>query len=260
MIPTIICVFLFYYGWHAYVKVVTPPTKAVEIQVLAKRWAWNFTHYNGVTDSDLHVPVDTPVRFVMTSTDVLHSFYIPVMRIKQDLVPRRYTYAWLNATKPGTYRLNCAEYCGTDHSQMGIITAPILPDCAGGPAPRWSSSTISGGYERYLSDKKADQHEHRCRSKDGRRMLFEKKGCITCHTIDGSAKIGPTWKAPDWGKQIPMADGSTVTMDENYIRESILVPSAKIHQGFTNQMPSFAGQLKPTELDGLIAFIKSLKQ
>jgi cytochrome c oxidase subunit 2 len=256
VIPTIMCVFLFYYGWHAYVRVVTPPTKAVEIQVLAKRWAWNFTHYNGVTDSDLHIPVNTPVRFVMTSTDVLHSFYIPVMRIKQDLVPRRYTYAWLNATKPGTYRLNCAEYCGTDHSQMGR-TGPILPLW---PEGRRAVVVVHdpGGYERYLADKDADQHA--LDPVDMGRAMFEKKGCITCHTIDGSAKIGPTWKSPDWGKQVPLADGSTVTMDENYIRESILVPSAKIHQGFTNQMPSFAGQLKPTELDGLIAFIKSLKQ
>jgi cytochrome c oxidase subunit 2 len=256
IIPTIICVFLFYYGWHAYVKVVTPPTKAVEIQVQAKRWAWQFTHYNGVQDADLHLPVNTPVRFVMTSTDVIHSFYIPVMRIKQDIIPRRYTYAWLFATKPGTYRLNCAEYCGTNHSQMGF-TGPILPDW---PDGRRATVVVHdpGGYEKYLADKQADQMN--MPPVDLGRMLFEKKGCNSCHTIDGTAKIGPTWKVPGgWGQPIPLADGSSVKMDENYIRESITVPSAKIHQGFTNQMPPF-DTLKPSELDGLIAFIKSLKQ
>ncbi|HEY1558460.1 MAG TPA: cytochrome c oxidase subunit II, partial [Kofleriaceae bacterium] len=120
VIPTIIVVFLFYYGWRSYIRVVTPPQKAVEIQVLAQRWTWTFTHNNGVTDSDLHVPVNTPVRLVMTSKDVLHSFYAPVMRVKQDIIPRRYTYAWFLPTKPGVYRLTCAEYCGTNHSQMGI--------------------------------------------------------------------------------------------------------------------------------------------
>ena len=256
VIPTIMCVFLFYYGWHAYVKVVTPPTKAVEIQVLAKQWAWNFTHANGVTDSDLHIPINTPVRFVMTSNDVLHSFYIPVMRIKQDIVPRRYTYAWLDAQRPGTYRLNCAEYCGTHHSEMGR-TGPILPQW---PDGRRAVVVVHepGGYERYLSDKQADQMK--MDPIDLGKQLYEKKGCITCHTVDGTARIGPTWKSPDWGKMIPLADGSSVKMDENYLRESINIPSAKIHQGYANQMPAFEGQLKDTELAGLIAYIKSLKQ
>ena len=256
VIPTIMTVFLFYYGWHAYVKVVTPPAKAIEIQVVAKRWAWNFTHQNGVTDADLHLPVNQPVRFVMTSTDVLHSFYIPVMRIKQDLVPRRYTYAWLYATKPGTYRLNCAEYCGTDHSQMGH-TGPILPAW---PEGRRAVVVVhdAGGYEKYLSDKQADQNA--MEPKDLGRLLFEKKGCNSCHTIDGTAKIGPTWKQPDWGQMVHMADGADIKMDENYLRESINVPSAHARPGFPNSMPPFEGQLKPSELEGLIAFIKSLKQ
>ena len=121
VIPTIICVFLFWYGWHSYIRVVTPPNKAVEIDVLAQRWNWTFTHENGVTDSDLHIPAGVPVRLVMTSKDVLHSFYAPAMRVKQDVVPRRYTYAWFQATKPGTYRLTCAEYCGTSHAQMACL-------------------------------------------------------------------------------------------------------------------------------------------
>lgn len=247
VIPTIICVFLFYYGWQTYVRVVTPPTKAVEINVLAWRWNWQFTHSNGVQDSDLHVPVNTPVRLVMTSKDVLHSFYAPVMRVKQDIIPRRYTYAWFFPTKPGTYRLTCAEYCGTNHSQMGITNEGrravlVVHD--------------PGGYERYLSDKAAQSMN--MNPVDLGRLLYEKKGCNACHTVDGSARVGPTFQH-DFGTMVPLSDGSSVKMDENYIRESILYPQAKARPGYPPSMPSFEGQLKEKEIEGIIAYIKSLK-
>jgi cytochrome c oxidase subunit 2 len=242
VIPTIICVFLFYFGWRGYIEVVTPPTKAVEINVLAWRWAWEFKHENGVTDNNLHVPVNTPVRLVMTSKDVLHSFYIPVMRVKQDLVPRRYTYAWFEATKPGTYQMYCAEYCGTNHSQMKPAVVVHEP----------------GGYERYLNDKAAESTN--MPPVELGKMLYEKKGCNACHTVDGSARVGPTWASKDWGKPITMSDGKTVTMDETYVRESMLAPLAKARPGYPPSMPSFEGQLKEKEIAGLIAYIKSLKQ
>ncbi|MBA3393482.1 MAG: cytochrome c oxidase subunit II [Deltaproteobacteria bacterium] len=248
VIPTIICVFLFYYGWRTYVQVVTPPNKAVEVNLLAKRWTWNFTHSNGVEDSDLHVPVNKPVRVVMTSTDVLHAFYAPVMRVKQDIIPRRYTYVWFHATKPGTYRLTCAEYCGTDHSQMGMTQDG-----------RRAVVVVhqEGDYERYLADKQAlegggDPIDH------GKR-LYEKKGCVTCHSIDGSARIGPSFKGV-FGKPQAMADGSKVVADENYLRESLMVPNAKTRAGFpAGTMPAFEGQLKERDIEGIIAFIKSLE-
>lgn len=253
VIPTIICVFLFYYGWRAYIHIVTPPQKAIEINVLAQRWSWNFTHANGVEDSDLHVPVNVPVRLVMTSTDVLHSFYVPVLRTKQDIIPRRYTYAWFNATKPGTYRLNCAEYCGTNHSQMGITSpTPEHPD------GRRAVVVVHdpGGYERYLADKAASSTSMEP-DKLGA-MLYEKKGCVACHTTDGTARVGPSF-AHGFGTEVTLADGSKVKMDENYIRESLLAPQAKSRPGFPPSMPSFEGQLKEKEIEGIIAFIKSLK-
>jgi cytochrome c oxidase subunit II len=247
VIPTIICVFLFYYGWNTYVRVVTPPTKAVEINLLAMRWNWQFTHSNGVQDSDLHVPVNTPVRLVMTSKDVIHSFYAPVMRVKQDILPRRYTYAWFFPTKPGTYRLTCAEYCGTNHSQMGITNDG-----------RRAVLVVHepGGYERYLADKAALStalpHEQLGK------LLYEKKGCNACHTTDGTPRVGPSWKGT-FGTMVPLTDGGSVKMDEDYIRESIFKPQAKARPGFPPSMPSFEGQLKDREIEGLIAFIKSLK-
>ena len=247
VIPTIICVFLFYYGWNTYVRVVTPPTKAVEINVLAMRWNWQFTHSNGVQDSDLHVPVNTPVRLVMTSKDVIHSFYAPVMRVKQDILPRRYTYAWFFPTKPGTYRLTCAEYCGTNHSQMGMTSDG-----------RRAVLVVHepGGYERYLTDKAAQSTA--LPPEQLGRMLYEKKGCNACHTIDGTPRVGPSWKGT-FGTVVPLSDGSSVKMDEDYIRESIFKPQAKSRPGFPPSMPSFEGQLKDREIEGLIAFIKSLK-
>jgi cytochrome c oxidase subunit 2 len=247
VIPTIICVFLFYYGWNTYVRVVTPPTKAVEINVLAWRWNWQFTHSNGVQDSDLHVPVNTPVRLVMTSKDVIHSFYAPVMRVKQDILPRRYTYAWFFPTKPGTYRLTCAEYCGTNHSQMGITNDG-----------RRAVLVVHepGGYERYLSDKAAASSN--MNPVDLGKSLYEKKGCNACHTTDGSPRVGPSWRAT-FGTQVPLTDGTTVKMDENYIRESVLYPQAKSRPGFPPSMPSFEGQLKEKEIEGIIAYIKSLQ-
>lgn len=254
VIPTIICVFLFYFGWHSYIRVVTPPQKAVEIQVLAQRWKWSFTHANGAEDSDLHVPVNVPVRLVMTSTDVLHSFYAPVFRVKQDIVPRRYTYAWFIATKPGTYRLTCAEYCGTDHSQMSCLAHdPVTNACT-----RRAVVVVHepGGYERYLADKGAMSSKMAPEALG--KVLYEKKGCISCHTVDGSARVGPTWK-DDFDTEVPLQGGGTVHMDEDYIRESMMKPQAKIRQGFGPTMPSFEGQLKEREIQAIIAYIKSLK-
>ena len=267
VIPTIIVVLLFWYGWRSYIRVVTPPVKAVEIQVSAYQWGWNFTHQNGVTDGDLHIPANTPVRLVMTSQDVLHSFYAPAMRVKQDVVPRRYTYAWFYATKPGTYRLTCAEYCGTKHAQMGCReTDPVTDAClrravvvvhqAGFVDAAANDGVVDKGYEQYLQDSAkppSDPVEYG-------KQLYVKKGCNACHTVDGTPKIGPTWKVPgEWGTTITLEEGP-VKMDENYIRESIEYAAKKGRPGFNRTMPNFLGQFKPSEIDALIAYIKSLKQ
>jgi cytochrome c oxidase subunit 2 len=257
IIPTIICVFLFWYGWRSYIHVVTPPQKAVEINVIAWRWNWQFTHQNGVTDSDLHVPVNTPVRLVMTSKDVLHAFYAPAFRVKQDVIPRRYTYVWFYATKPGTYRLTCAEYCGTSHAQMACLQV----DPHNGACLRRAVVVVHspGDYERYLADKEADSNKGTPEEIGAK--TIEKKGCVACHTTDGTARVGPTFKMPGtWGTMITLADGTQVKMDENYLRESMMSPQAKARPGFPPSMPSFEGQLKENEIMGLIALIKSLKQ
>jgi cytochrome c oxidase subunit II len=238
VIPTIICVFLFIYGWRGYLTLSVAPQRAVEIQAQAYQWQWEFTHANGVKDENLHVPVDTDVRMVMTSRDVLHSFYIPAFRVKQDLVPRRYTYTWFHATKPGVYRLNCTEYCGTSHSQMSKKVIVHEP----------------GGYEKYLSEK--NEFQNNLPPLELGKSLYVSKGCNACHSIDGSVKIGPSWKGT-YGTTQKLLTGVDVVIDENYIRESILAPQAKARMG--GQMPSFEGQLKEKELLGIIEYFKSLK-
>jgi cytochrome c oxidase subunit 2 len=254
VIPTIITVFLFYYGWRTYIKVVTPPTKAIEIQVTASKWNWRFVHPNGGEDSDLHVPVNQPIRLVMTSTDVLHAFYAPAMRVKQDIIPRRYTYAWFLPTKPGTYRLTCAEYCGTYHSAMACKDQ----DKESGKCNRRAVVVVHKtmeDYKRYLEDVAP--------TGDGDpteigKKLYAKKGCVSCHTVDGSARVGPTFQG-SFGRP-RNTDKGEVIVDENYIRESILTPSAKTAAGYpAGTMPSFEGQLKEAEIEGIIAYIKSLQ-
>jgi cytochrome c oxidase subunit 2 len=255
VIPTIITVFLFYYGWRTYIKVVTPPTKAIEVQVTASKWNWRFVHQNGAEDSDLHVPVNQPVRLVMTSTDVLHAFYAPAMRVKQDIIPRRYTYAWFFPTKPGTYRLTCAEYCGTNHSQMACRQFNKETGACERRAVVVVHKSIED-YTKYLDEMGGGKN---MQPADLGKKLYEKKGCNSCHTIDGSPRIGPSF-FHSWGKPHKMSDGSEVTMDEAYVRESVLAPSAKTVAGFPQgTMPSFEGQLKEREIEGIIAFIKSLK-
>jgi len=261
VIPTIIVVFLFYFGWRSYISVVTPPNKAVEIQLLAWRWNWQFTHANGVTDSDLHVPANVPVRLVMTSKDVLHSFYAPAMRVKQDVVPRRYTYAWFKATKPGTYRLTCAEYCGTNHSQMACLANdPETQACLRRAVVVVHEETGPHSYEAYLADKQSNE-QNMDPVKLGA-LLYDKKGCSSCHTIDGTPRVGPTWKTADWGQEIEMADGKKIKIDENYIRQSIEYPQAEARKhdpAYPPSMPSMLGQLKEKEIQALIQYIHALK-
>jgi cytochrome c oxidase subunit 2 len=234
VIPTIIVCFLFFFGWRGYIELVSTPAKAVEIRVDARAWSWQFSHANGYSDNNLHVPVNTPVRLVMKSDDFLHSFFVPAFRVKQDVLPNRYTHVWFQATKPGVYRLYCTEYCGTNHSLMKSVVVVHDP----------------GKYEKYLEETAAA-------GADGS-VLFEKKGCVACHSTDGSAKIGPSFKGI-FGASATLVDGSTVTVDETYLRRSILNPQAQARPGFPPTMPPFEGQLKEAEIEALIQFIKDKK-
>lgn len=264
VIPSLICVALFVGGWRGYVDMTTPPAHSLDIQVRAGKWFWEFTYPNGATDTVLHVPAGRSVRLNMKSDDVIHSFFVPTFRIKQDVLPRRYTQVWFKAeqptltpeqelqdaqineknrmlalTQPG-HRLFCTEYCGTDHSQMKTRVVVHNP----------------GGFDNYVAYKAAVQDN--LTPVERGKKVFDTK-CVACHTVDGTRKIGPSFKGI-WGETHTFTDGSTAVVDENYVRESLLNPKAKIRQSYPDTMTSFQGQLSDEQILGVIEYIKSLKE
>ncbi len=242
VIPTAIVVFIFYRGFVGYMDMRTSPRDSYEIRVTARKWKWEFTYPNGYRDSDLHVPVDRPVRLIMTSEDVIHSLDIPDFRLKMDVVPGRYTRTWFQAPKAGTHELLCAEYCGTRHSQM--LSSVIIHE--------------PGGFEQWL--KRAGEAFDLMTPVELGRNLYRRKGCVQCHSIDGTAKQagGPSFLGI-YGKTHAFTDGTKAVVDENYIRESILRPRAKVRVGYEDKMPIYKDAFTEDDLAALIEFIKSLQ-
>ena len=241
VIPTILVIIVFFWGFRDYVRLYISPGDALEVQVGAQQWFWTFDYPEGASSlNELTVPVNQPIRLLMSSKDVIHSFYVPNFRVKMDVLPNRYTSTWFQATHIGDYDLFCAEYCGKGHSEMiGKVHVVSQADY---------DKFIASGVGPEKGETMADY---------GRR-LYSKKACITCHSIDGSRNVGPTFMGL-WASEQPMSDGSRVLVDENYIRESVLNPRAKVVAGFKPVMPTYQGVLKQKEIDGLIAFIKSLQ-
>jgi len=239
-IPVAIVAYIFHQGYTAYLEMRTPPGDAYEIRVTAKKWSWLFTYPNGYYDEDLHVPVDRPVRLVMSSRDVIHSLFIPAFRVKMDVVPGRYNTTWFRAVKPGEYDLLCAEYCGRDHSAM--LAKVIVHE--------------PGEFEPWL-EKAAARLQNLTPAERGR-MLYLRLGCSQCHTVDGTPRVGPTFKGA-YGHTVQFNDGTSTTVDDNYIRQSILDPQAKIVAGYQPQMPPYQGMVSEDDLVALIEYIKSLK-
>lgn len=241
VVPAIVVGVIFFWGFVSYLDMRTPPDDSYEIQVTAKKWSWSFTYPNGHVDNNLHVPEDRPVRLVMSSDDVIHSLYIPSFRLKRDVIPGRYTTTWFEADTAGSYTLFCAEYCGTQHSTM-LAKVIVHP---------------SGEFGKWLED--AANFLERMSPVEAGEVLYQRRGCVQCHSVDGSAKVGPTFRDA-FGTQQTLADGSAVTVDENYLRESILEPQAKIRAGYKPVMPTYQGQLKDEEIAALIAYIKSVSE
>src|SRR5713226_6605474 len=235
IIPLGIFMVIFLWGAVIYFHERTPPHGASEVYVVAKQWMWKLEHAEGQREiNELHVPVGRDVKLIMTSQDVIHSFFVPAFRIKQDVLPGRYTTTWFRATKPGTYHLFCAEYCGTQHSGM-IGSIVVL-------APAQYETWMSGGSTGPLSA-------------TGEKV-FAELGCATCHRSDAQGR-GPNLQGL-FGKPVRLQDGRTVVADENYIRESILDPGAKIVNGYKPVMPTFQGLLSEEQLNALVAYLKSL--
>ena len=240
-IPFVISMVMFFWGADLFYRLARPPADSMEIFVVGKQWMWKVQHPEGVREiNELHVPVGRNVRLTLGSEDVLHDYSIPAFRVKMDVVPGKLTTMWFKATVPGTYHLFCAEYCGTKHSGMiGQIYAmepqayeAWLAGGSGGPAV----PPAQAGEKLFTGPNYA---------------------CSTCHKADGK---GPAPRlAGVYGSQVELADGRKVLADDNYVRESIMVPSAKVVKGFQPIMPPFQGVIAEEQVIQLIAYIKSLK-
>jgi cytochrome c oxidase subunit 2 len=240
ILPLILCVIIFAWGYKGYLKMTVPPENATEIRVTGKQWLWQFTYPDGTTSvGELVVPVNVPIKFIMTSEDVIHSFFIPNFRIKKDVIPNRYTRTWFEATSTGNFQIFCTEFCGNAHSDMLAIARVVTKE----------------DYKKWLKD--VNNVDDIPLDKLGERV-YTAKGCNACHSLDGSPKTGPSWKGI-YGKSHKMTNGQSVQVDDNYIRESILEPQAKIVAGYQPIMPAFKGVLKDREIEAIIEYIKKVK-
>lgn len=263
VVPTILLLGIFAWGYSIYRDMTTPPSDAMEIHVIGKQWLWQFQYENGKTTiGEVFVPLNKPVKLVMTSQDVLHSVFIPSFRIKQDVVPGMYTSLWFEAKIPGRHQLYCTEYCGTSHSGM-LAQVVVLDDQqwkdwnAGKKLPTIHRGDGFPDLVQTSQSASSTGGEGSTLAELGKKQ-FETKGCVACHSVDGSPKVGPSLKGV-FGHKVELVDGKTVDADENYIRESIELPAAKVVKGFPPSMPTFKGLLSEEEMNAVIAYIKSLK-
>ena len=226
------------FGWASvvYFKMTVPPPNTSEINVVAKQWMWKVQHQEGNREiNELHLPVGQAVRLTMASEDVIHSFYIPAFRVKQDVVPGRFTTEWFKPTKVGQYHLFCAEYCGTDHSKMIGRISVMEPN----------------DYQAWLNQGSVGD----TLAQTGAR-LFRELGCSGCHMGLGTVRA-PRLEGI-YGKRVPLQDGQFVKADDMYIRDSILLPASQVAAGYEPVMPTFQGRVTEEELLQLVAFIRSL--
>ena len=236
IIPTILVLFMFYIGWQGFIRIRTIPKEVMVIKVIGRQWSWLFSYSNGKQSDTLRVPEGKPMKLLLTSQDVLHCLYIPAFRIKEDCVPNMETYLWFTATEPGTYDIFCTEYCGLGHS--GMLSKVIVMS--------------EKDFEAWYSEAPEAGHI------SGLKVLGD-KGCLGCHTTDGRAKIGPTFKGLYNSRVTVVTSGreQTLTANEDYLRRSIKDPKADIVKGYPDIMPAIP--VTPEELEAIVEYIETLK-
>lgn len=243
-VPTLIVLVMFAAGAIVYFYIFHPPKDGIQMYGVGKQWMWKFQHPDGRREiNDLHVPTGTPVKLTLTSEDVIHSFFVPAFRVKMDVVPGRYNQTWFEATVPGEYHLFCAEYCGTEHSKMiGKVIVMKPEDYA-----QWLSGQdpTAGVPTESMAERGA--------------KIFQDMRCATCHALGTVPGLGP--KLRDiYGETIELEGGQTVTVDDGYLRESILLPTKRIVKGYQPLMPTYQGQISEEDVLSVVAYIKSLTQ
>jgi len=247
-------------GYRIYVEQTTPPQGAMDVYIQAKKWMWKVAYPGGPNAVNvLRVPSGRPVRLLMTSRDVIHSFYVPEFRIKQDVLPGRYTETWFEATQPGRYQILCAEYCGAGHSIMRgevIVLKPEEYEDWLSAQRRVVSAALAGRQDG--SPTALDFAPPIGNLIDQGRRLAQEQGCVKCHSVDGTRHIGPTW-LDLYHRKEKLQDGSTIDVDEAYITESMMDPLSKVVAGFQPVMPSFENKLAGPEVAAIVEYIKSLQ-
>jgi cytochrome c oxidase subunit II len=235
-IPTLIVAVIFVWGSTLYFQNAEPPKGSLEIFVTGKEWMWKIEHPEGQREiNELHVPLGRPVKLTMTSEDVIHDFFVPAFRVKKDVLPGRFTTLWFEATKVGTFHLFCAQYCGAFHA--GMIGSIVVQE--------------PDEYERWLAGGAPGESMEQAGEK-----VYQASGCPTCHLADGTG-LGPSLLGV-FGHPVKLTTGETVTADDAYMRESIVLPKAKVVLGYSPIMPSFQGQLTEEQLNNVIAYLRAL--
>jgi cytochrome c oxidase subunit 2 len=242
VVPLLIVMGLFFVGIKGYWHMRVAPSDSVTIDVTGRKWSWSFDYPQGFTNDTLVVPVHQPVRLRLTSTDVIHSFFIPAFRQKADVVPGRYHSLWFEAVKPGVYPVLCTQYCGTSHSYMLSAVKVLERDDYEDWVKKAAEASQGGGMT----------------PEEFGAQLYTKQGCNACHSLDGSANIGPTWKGLH-GRTVSLASGGSVTANDDYLKNSILEPASQVVAGFQPVMPPYKGKLSDRQVEALIAYIKTLK-
>ncbi|MBM4278604.1 MAG: cytochrome c oxidase subunit II [Deltaproteobacteria bacterium] len=245
VIPTLLVLSMFYYGWTGFRTLKKIPEGAFKVKVTARSWSWLFEYENGVKAEELVIPVGKPIHLLLSSQDVIHSFYIPAFRVKQDAVPGMVTPLWFKAKEPGTYDVLCAEYCGQQHAYMLTRVRVISED------------EFNQWYEGKGKELRAETSKGLPRGP----QLLQEKGCLVCHSLDGTSRIGPTLKGLFGKTVIVLKDGKeqNVQADDAYLKRSLIEPNAEVVKGFPPIMPSQKSLSTDEEIDEIIRYMKELK-
>lgn len=267
IIPTVLVFVVFFWGFTGYINMNVPPKDALEIKVTAQKWFWVFDYPNGSSSTDtLVIPEGRPVKLTMSSGDVLHSFYVPDFRIKMDVIPNRYTLTWFEANTEGISRFFCTEYCGAGAPDTTAAGINNDKNATSSDQIKQKGHFNMQGIVRIVSSRQYEAWlESSMKVGEGMSLesygevLYNSKQCVTCHSVNGGAGTGPTWKGL-YGNARQFADGTSAkAADDNYLRQSILEPQAKIVAGYQGVMPTYQGLLKDKQIDAIIAYIKSIK-
>ncbi|ORJ59845.1 cytochrome c oxidase subunit II [Geothermobacter hydrogeniphilus] len=240
VVPTIIVLAMFYYGWAGYLALRQVPPDAMEVTATARMWSWDFEYANGRHSDRLYVPVGRPVKVRLLSKDVLHAFFVPAFRIKRDTVPGMENYVWFVADEQGSYDIFCAEYCGVGHADMHTTVEAVPP----------------AEFEEWLAGMSGSQNTEKGRS------LLARYGCLGCHSLDGSNLVGPSFKGLGGRQVTVIADGEerVITSDRDYIRRSLIAPGVAVVKGYPPVMPSYAGQITGPEVEEMIDYLLRIGQ